>query len=181
MANAVFAVFLDRDGTLNDDPGYINHPDQLKLLPGVGEALASLAQAGYRLVVVSNQSGVGRGLIKPEAIPLINERLQSLLKPFGVRIDHFELCFHHPDDKCACRKPSPQMIQNGARHLGVQLSGSVMVGDRRSDLEAGRSAGCGSVILVRTGDGEKTSGEISGADADFVAKDLAEAARWILR
>jgi UDP-glucose 4-epimerase len=171
------AVFLDRDGTLNEDPGYLSKPDMLKLLPGVGEALASLKSAGFKLIVVSNQSGIARGLIKPESLSLIHQRMDDLLKPFGVAIDHYEFCVHHPDENCGCRKPKPKLILDSAARLGVDISKSFMVGDKDSDVGAGKNAGCKAAIFLRTNLEDKAH---QHSEADFSASTLAEAAHWIL-
>lgn len=170
-------VFLDRDGTLNDDPGYIHHPDELHLLPGVGEALKIFKEAGFEPVVVTNQSGVARGLIEPEQLPRIHARLNEHLMPFGVQIRHFEVCTHHPDDRCGCRKPSPKLLTDAAQRLGVRLEDCWMIGDRATDLQAGRSAGVGRVILVRTGDGKKTEANLSAGLADAIVDSLLDAAQ----
>src|SRR6478672_1868967 len=132
------AVFLDRDGTINEDPGYLSDHVLLKLLPGAREALIRLKNAGFKLIVISNQSGVGRGLIEPRAIPVINQRLNELLAP--AVIDHFGLCFHRPEDFCGCRKPKPKLILEAARAQGVEVARSYMIGDRETDLEAGLAA-----------------------------------------
>ena len=174
------AIFLDRDGTLNDDPGYLNHPSQMKLLPGVGEALSLLKQAGYLLVVISNQSGVGRGLIQAEAIPKIHERLDELLAPWSVKLDGFGLCFHVPSENCDCRKPKPKLLLEAASTQNIDVSESYFVGDRASDLAAGVAAGCKAVVLVRTGDGTKTELELKDGDASFVGDSLLHVAQWIL-
>lgn len=174
------AVFLDRDGTLNEDPGYISHPDQAKLLPQVGEALAKLKGAGFQLIVISNQSGVGRGWIQKEVLPLIHDRIHELLSPWQVRIDHYELCFHRPDENCICRKPKPHLIWEAARKLKIDLSVSYMVGDRQSDLQVGRNAGCRASVLVRTGDGRKAENELIPGEAAFIGNSLLEAVDWIL-
>lgn len=174
------AVFLDRDGTINEDPGYLARPEQLKLIPGVGESLARLKRAGFVLVVVSNQSGVGRGLIDSGALPKIHERMTDLLKPWSVDIDHYELCFHHPDENCACRKPKPKLIVDAAEKLGIDLSCSFMVGDKISDLGAGRNAGLKASLLVRTGEGRSQEPVLKQGEAAFVAETLREAAEWIL-
>ncbi|MEO5969818.1 MAG: UDP-glucose 4-epimerase GalE [Bdellovibrionia bacterium] len=174
------AVFLDRDGTINDDPGYLNNPSQVKLLPGVGEALSLLKQAGYLLIVVSNQSGVGRGLIQLDSIPKIHKKLDELLAPWSVKIDDFCLCFHVPVDNCDCRKPKPKLILEVAAARNIDVSESYFVGDRISDLRAGTAAGCKAVVLVRTGDGMKTSLEIKEGDASHIADSLLHAVQWLL-
>ena len=174
------AVFLDRDGTLNEDPGYLDHPDKMKLLPKVGEALGLLKSAGYKLIVVTNQSGVARGLVKPEALPKIHQRLQELLRPFCGQIDYFACCLHHPDEQCECRKPKPKLIFDSAKRFGFDLSRSFMLGDKASDLGVGKAAGLRASILVRSGYGAKTALQPEGAQASFIADTALEAAQWIL-
>jgi histidinol-phosphate phosphatase family protein len=174
------AVFLDRDGTINLDPGYLSHPDQMTLIPGVGEALAKLRKAGFALVVISNQSGVGRGIIEHDALVRIHARMEELLAPQGVQIDHYGLCIHKPEDDCECRKPKAKLLTDAARALGIELSHSYMVGDKLSDLQAGRNAGCRSSVLVRTGSGVEAEAQLKAGDADFTADSLKEAAQWIL-
>jgi histidinol-phosphate phosphatase family protein len=174
------AIFLDRDGTLNEDPGYLSDPDLLQLIPTVGEGLAALKRAGYLLIVVSNQSGVGRGLIPSGALSRIHERMGKLLEAWNVNIDHYELCFHHPEENCPCRKPKPKMLLDAAAALNVDLSQSYMVGDKGTDLEVGFAAGCLGSILVRTGEGENTAGKIQKGGASFIADSLLQAAQWIL-
>jgi UDP-glucose 4-epimerase len=171
------AVFLDRDGTINEDPGYLSDPSMVKLLPGVGEALAKLKKAGFLLIVVSNQSGVARGLISLEKLALIHQRMDELLAPFGVKIDHYEFCTHHPDEQCECRKPKPRMILESGARWGVDFSKSYMVGDRDTDIGAGISAGCKASIFLRT-NLENKAFDLPGAD--FSADTLAEAVDWIL-
>ncbi len=180
------AVFLDRDGTINEDPGYLSDPGQMKLLPGVREAIAELKRAGFLIVVVSNQSGVARGLIRKEVLPEIHAMLGSLLGP-DAAIDRYELCFHHPDEDCECRKPKPKLILDAAEALGVDLSRSYMVGDKQSDVDAGCAAGCAGYALVRTGEGERSEKHLDKAraagcsDPSFIGDGLADVVRWILR
>jgi len=173
------AVFLDRDGTLNVDPGYLSDPDQVVLLPGVGEALARLGNAGFLLVVVSNQSGIGRGIFPEAALGPIHQRMNDLLRPFGARIDAFRYCPHRPEDACSCRKPSPALLLDAARDLGIDLSRSFMVGDKAIDLEAGRAAGC-AAGLVRTGAGREEERCLGPGAADWVGDSLGDAVSWIL-
>jgi UDP-glucose-4-epimerase GalE len=174
------AVFLDRDGTINVDPGYMSDPKQMGLIPGAGEALGLLKKAGFALVVVSNQSGVARGIIAPDALPRIHARLDELLAPFGATIDRYELCIHHPDAGCECRKPKSKLILDGARALSLDVASSYMVGDKHSDVQAGKNAGCKASVLVRTGHGLDTEPKLLAGEADFIGNSLADAAQWIL-
>lgn len=181
------AIFLDRDGTLNIDPGYLSSPDQMKLIPGVAGALAKLKAAGFLLVIVSNQSGVGRGKIARTALPLIHAELErQILAEGGAVPDHYELCFHRPDENCACRKPGTAMITTAAQQLNIDLSRSIFVGDRETDLQCGMRAKLRAVALVKTGDGVKTQALLAKEPhllerkPDFTGADLAEVAHWIL-
>jgi len=141
------AVFLDRDGTVIDDVGYPRDPEEVRLRPGAAEALATLAGRGFRLVLVSNQSGLGRGLVTAEEAERVHDRVVATLARHGVRIDAAYYCPHPPDAGCACRKPSPEMLRRAAEELNVDLARSFMIGDKPSDVEAGRLAGCRTILL----------------------------------
>lgn len=142
------AVFLDRDGTVIHDLDYPRDPDQVRLVPGAAAALARLRDAGFALVLVSNQSGVGRGLITPREAELVHERVVALLAERDVRLDGAYYCPHAPDAGCGCRKPAPGMILEAAERLGIDVSGSYVVGDKPSDVRAGQRAGCRTVQLT---------------------------------
>lgn len=147
------AVFLDRDETLNPDPGYINDPGLFMLYPWVARELKRLKDAGFLLVVVTNQSGIGRGLITPDSLALIHEKLnQLLMKESGIFIDEFAVCIHKPDDDCICRKPKPSLLLDSADRMGLDLQASYMIGDRPSDQEAGVRAGVKRSYLIQPGD-----------------------------
>jgi histidinol-phosphate phosphatase family protein len=147
------AVFLDRDETLNPDPGYINDPGLFMLYPWVAAELRSLKDAGFLLVIISNQSGVGRGLIAVHALEAIHEKLNGLLEDqAGIRIDHFAICTHRPEEDCDCRKPKPKLILDSARHFGIDLAESYMIGDRESDRLAGLNAGVKRSFKIDPGD-----------------------------
>lgn len=138
------AAFLDRDGTLIADPGYLGDPAGVVLLPGVATALMQLRAAGFLTVVVSNQSGVARGYFDAAAVQAVNRRMAELLQAADARagIDAFYFCPHGPDDGCSCRKPRPGMFLQAARELGLDLPGSVCFGDSERDVLAGTAAGC---------------------------------------
>lgn len=163
-------VFLDRDGTIIVDKGYLKDPDGVTLLAGAPEALLRLQNAGYALVVITNQSGIGRGYFGHGAVRRQHARLRALLDQYGVHIDAVEYCPHAPDEKCACRKPEPAMILRAAAKLKLDLKRSYMVGDKTGDVIAGRRAGCRTILL----------GDAGTADADVHSSDLAGAAAWIL-
>lgn len=174
------AVFLDRDGTINIDPGYIKNPDDLKLIDGAARALRKLQDAGFALVVVTNQSGVGRGYFSENDLRAVHARLDELLAAEGVKINYYSVCIHRPEAQCDCRKPLPKLLTEGGFALGLDPELSFMVGDKILDLGAGRNAGCRSSVLVRTGWGEDSLTKLVPGQADFVAKALPEAVEWIL-
>jgi D-glycero-D-manno-heptose 1,7-bisphosphate phosphatase len=167
------AVFLDRDGTVMEDVGYPRDPETVRLLPGATAALAALQAAGFALVIVSNQSGIGRRIITAEQARAVHERFVSKLAGDGVTIDAFRYCPHAPEEGCDCRKPRPDMLLNAAAELGLDLSRSTMIGDRASDLEAGRAAGARTILL---GDRDHPA---AGA-ADHVAGDWSSVADHVL-
>ena len=179
-----FAVFLDRDGTLNRDIGHLRRAADVEVLPGVGGALRELQAEGALLVVITNQSAIARGIATGEEVDLANERLLSLLRDDGISIDALYLCPHHPefDGECSCRKPEPGLLLDAARSLGIDLARSFLVGDKFSDIEAGRRAGVKTVLLA-TGHGseEIRRGPREGEGMpDHVAPTLGDAVRWIL-
>lgn len=141
------AIFLDRDGTVIEECGYLNDPERVKLLPGAAEALAALAADGWKLVVVSNQSGVGRGLISPSQMEDVQARFLEATRQHGVTIDATYICTHSPEDGCECRKPSPFLLQRAAEEHALDLAESWMIGDREGDILCGRNAGCRTIWL----------------------------------
>jgi D-glycero-D-manno-heptose 1,7-bisphosphate phosphatase len=142
------ALFLDRDGTLIVDTGYVRDPASVALLPGVAEALRQARALGYDLVVVSNQSGVARGIISADALAAVERRFEELLAAEGVTLDDVRFCLHGPDEGCPCRKPAPGLLLDAAAARGIDLERSFMVGDKPSDAGAGRAAGCTTILLA---------------------------------
>jgi D-glycero-D-manno-heptose 1,7-bisphosphate phosphatase len=148
------AIFLDRDDTIIEDPGYINNPDQVKLLDGAAEALSSLKGMGYKLVVVSNQSGIARGIVTEETLGRIHKRLEQLLAEKGVSLDRIYYCPYHPDGvipkyrkESDLRKPNPGMLFLAHKDLDIEMAESWMVGNSLGDVEAGKRAGCKTVMI----------------------------------
>jgi D-glycero-D-manno-heptose 1,7-bisphosphate phosphatase len=176
------AAFLDRDGTICEEVGYLNHVSRLRVFPFAAEAIRALNEAGLAVVVVTNQSGVARKYFPESAMHEVHEVLLRELAAAGAKIDGIYYCPHAGADNCECRKPKPGMLKRAADELSLDLPRSFVVGDRFGDVELGRAAGARS-ILVRTGYGE---GELAWHAAswpvqpDFVAPTLTEAAGWIV-
>ena len=141
------AVFIDKDGTLVHDVPYNVDPRQVRLITGAGAALRNMKNAGYKLIVISNQSGIARGLFEEKDLFPVNRRIQSLLAEYNVSIDAFYYCPHGPTEGCQCRKPMPDMILRAARDQHVCLQTSWMIGDILNDVEAGNRAGCRTIHL----------------------------------
>jgi D-glycero-D-manno-heptose 1,7-bisphosphate phosphatase len=153
------AIFLDRDGVLNEDSGYVGDPNRLQLLPGVPQALKDLAERGYLLVVVTNQSGVARGFFDETAVKRCNQKLEQTIEELGgPRFDLVLYCPHHPEGivtpynrSCSCRKPFPGMILEAADQLSIDLSHSFMIGDKADDIECAERAGVKGIQISHKG------------------------------
>ena len=170
------AFFLDRDGVVVKQVHYLCEPEKTELEKNVISAIRKLRQKGYLVIVVTNQSGVARGMFTEKDVDLCHERLQELLAAYGEKIDGFYTCCHHPDytGVCSCRKPAPGLFHAAAEELGIDIALSFMAGDKFSDLESGRNAGVSQSVLLRTGYGEKYIQRAQ--EAGFaVASDLLEA------
>jgi D-glycero-D-manno-heptose 1,7-bisphosphate phosphatase len=182
------AVFMDRDGVVNDEVGYVTSEQAFRLLPRVEEAIRRLNQAGLLAIVVTNQSGVARGFFDEALVERVHTLLRERLSTAGARLDGIYVCPHHPDHgvppwrrRCDCRKPSPGLLLQAAADHGIDLAASYMVGDSARDLEAARRAGTAG-ILVLTGYGRSNLQErIQPGDPAFVAEDLLDAVEWVLR
>ena len=176
------AVFLDRDGTINEQMGYINHISRFKLLPKVADAIRMLNENNYLVVVVTNQSGPARGYFPIELVHEVNSYMQELLRKEGANIDAVYFCPHLPEDGCNCRKPKTGMIDMACRDLNIDLSHSYMIGDMCDDIELAKNAGIKG-IMVKTGYG---LGELKyripkrNIKPDYIADDLFSAVKWIL-
>lgn len=171
------AVFLDRDGTIARYREYCCEPEDFELLPGIGEAIRRLNQSGFLVIVVTNQSAVCRGWLTHERLEAIHGKMRRELARHQASVDAIYVCPHHPDDGCACRKPSGEMLLRASRELGVSLGDSYLVGDRLQDVLAGRHADC-TTILVHSGHAPE---RLDGVEPAHESANLSEAVTWILQ
>lgn len=168
-------MVLDRDGTVVVDRDYLDHPDGLEFLPGAAEGLRQLHQRGHRLIVISNQSGVGRRLFSLERLHEINARLLQMVRAAGADLAGIYCCPHRPEDGCECRKPGTGLLLQAARELGFDPKASVVIGDKASDIELGRRVGAVTVLI--SSDPQQSS-RVAPAP-DHIVPDLSTAARLI--
>jgi len=181
------AVFLDRDGVITQDPpNYAHRPDQLKLIPGSAEAIRILNENNFKVIVISNQSGVARGYYREKDVEIFNCAMKEELKKKNAYIDAIYYCPHHPDAKieaykvnCNCRKPKSGMLKRAEKELSINLKQSFMIGDKRTDIEAGKRAGC-KTIMVLTGQGKEEMKKESNIKPDYIVSNLFEGTMKIL-
>ncbi|MCI0692481.1 D-glycero-beta-D-manno-heptose 1,7-bisphosphate 7-phosphatase [candidate division KSB1 bacterium] len=182
-------VFLDRDGTINEEVNYLSRPDQLRLIAGAAEAIKRLNQAGLKVVIITNQAGIARGYFSEAALQQIHLELIKMLRAQDAHIDAIYYCPHHPTagigvykKDCNCRKPKPGLLEKAARELNLDLHQSFIAGDKPADLQAGEAVGC-RTILVRTGYGLESEKGLAGGEfqPNHIADDLFEASRRILQ
>jgi D-glycero-D-manno-heptose 1,7-bisphosphate phosphatase len=180
------AVFIDRDGTLIEEAGYLNHLDRLILFPYTVDAVRQLNRGGFAIVVITNQAGIARGIVPEAFLATAHRYISARLEAGGARVDAYYYCPHHPEgvveplrQVCDCRKPQPGLLRRAAAELDLDLARSFTIGDRWHDVAAGRAAGT-RTVLVRTGYGEGEALQPAAGSADAVVDNLAEAAAWIL-
>ncbi|ADD69481.1 D,D-heptose 1,7-bisphosphate phosphatase [Denitrovibrio acetiphilus DSM 12809] len=169
-------LFLDRDGIINVDKGYIHKPEDIELVDGLELFLKTAENMGYKLIVVTNQAGIARGFYTDNDVKNLHKHMYDTLAARGINITDFLFCPHHPDftGECSCRKPAPGMLLLARDKYNVDMGKSIMIGDKRSDVLAGRNAGIGTCILVSSRyQSEKT------AEADYFAKNLSDATEFI--
>ncbi len=171
---------MDRDGTLIEEGDYLKNPRAVKVLPGVPAALRRLKRGGYTLVVISNQSGIGRGLMTLEEARLVQKRFLKLFKAAGIRFNGYYFCPHAPGRRCACRKPKLGMVRRACRDLGRSWKRHVSVGDRKSDVQVGQRTG-GLGILILSGYGRQWSSRLGKVKPNKILADFPQAADWILK
>lgn len=170
------AVFLDRDGTIAYDVPYCSSPETFQLVSGVGEVLSLFRRYGLMLVIVTNQSGIGRGYFTERDLGRIHDKMSWDLGQQGISLDGIFYCPHHPDEGCECRKPSPGLLLKASCDLEIDLSKSFMIGDQISDIQAAKAAGCRAVLI----EGTHVVEPDSNVTIDYSAKDISEAGNWII-
>ncbi|MBU1344069.1 MAG: D-glycero-beta-D-manno-heptose 1,7-bisphosphate 7-phosphatase [Proteobacteria bacterium] len=176
-------VFIDRDGVINmDSPDYIKSRSEFEFIPRSPEAIALLTQKGFDVIVITNQSVIGRKMITQETLDAIFQKMKVGVKKAGGKIKDIFFCPHTPRENCSCRKPNPGLILDAQKKYQISLDQSCLVGDSAKDIECALNAGCAKTVLVKTGNGPKAQQELSckGISPDYIALDLYEAACWII-
>jgi len=176
-------VFLDRDGVINvDSSEYIKNESEFEFIPKSPEAIALLTQNGFNIIVITNQSLIGRNMVSQKTLDAIFKKMKDGVKKAGGDIKDIFYCPHTPEDNCSCRKPNPGLILEAQKKYQIDLNQSFMVGDSAKDIECARNAGCSKTLLVKTGNGLKAQQQLSqkGIIPDFIGTDLYETALWII-
>jgi D-glycero-D-manno-heptose 1,7-bisphosphate phosphatase len=169
------AIILDRDGTIVRDYNYLDDPRRLEFLPGAAAALRQFTERGHPIIIVTNQSGVGRGRLTLERMHEINERFLRMVEEIGATVEGLYSCPHRPEDDCECRKPKPKLVLDGAAAVGFEPAHSVVIGDKSSDIALGRNLQA--VTMLVTDDGRATDGD--WVEPDYLIRDLLEAVRIV--
>ena len=175
------AVFLDRDGTINEEVIYLSSVEQFRMLSGASKAIRMLNQKGWLVIVITNQSGLARGYFTEEELAVVHQKMKAALDGEGAQIDAIYVCPHQPEDGCSCRKPGTALFEQAAQEFDIDLSRSYAIGDKITDLLPGARLGC-RTILVLTGHGQEQLENRDGweAEPDHIAPDLLSAVQWIL-
>lgn len=169
------AVFMDRDGTMAIDVHYCRRPEDFKLYPETAGAVRRLKESGFKVIVITNQSGIARGYFNEATLAEIHDEMRKQLAGEGAALDGIYFCPHHPDDGCDCRKPGPKLILQAIKEHDINPELSFMVGDLQMDIDLGRKAGCKTALVKRQDDEQK----INDSGADYVGRDMLEIAGWI--
>jgi len=174
MANR--AVFIDRDGTMANDVGYCHRPEDFELLPDTAKAIRLLNQHNFKVIVITNQSGIARGYFTEETLAEIHEKMRGELAKEGAWVDAIYYCPHHPDDNCQCRKPKPKLALQAAKDHDVELESCFVVGDLPMDIDLGKTIGCRTILI-----GASPTINDESPKPDIVVSDLLKAAKTIVR
>jgi histidinol-phosphate phosphatase family protein len=170
------AVFIDRDGTINEDGPYLSDPNRFRMYPGVGEGVKRLQDAGFKIIVVTNQSGIGRGYFTEENLAAVHDRMKEEFARYGVTLDGIYYCPHHPGDKCDCRKPNTGLFEAAIAEHDIDAARSYMIGDKELDAAAGEKVGAKTVLIAPTVEKGASKSVLCGCQV----AGFAEAVDWIL-
>jgi D,D-heptose 1,7-bisphosphate phosphatase len=173
-------VFIDRDGTINVNFGYIDNPDDFEMYPGVKEGIKLLKDKGFKIIVITNQSGIARGYFSEETLENIHQKMKNELSKKGASIDAIYYCPHHPKDKCNCRKPNTGLFQQAVKELNIDVKRSFIIGDRMLDIEAGYKIGCKTVLVPENKEKVEQEMKESSIKPDYVCDDFYSGVGWIL-
>jgi D,D-heptose 1,7-bisphosphate phosphatase len=174
-------IFLDRDGVINKDPehGYVKSPEEFEFIPGSLSAIKKLDAYGYEIIVISNQAGIAKGLYTEKDLEAVNKKMLSEIEEVGAKISNTYYCIHQEEDNCDCRKPKTGLFRQATEGKNINLENTFFIGDKRTDIEAGKKAGC-KTILVLSGKSKKGDQANWNFKPDYIKKDLKEAVKWII-
>jgi len=175
------AVFIDRDGTININFGYISSPDNFKMYPGVKEGIKLLKDNDFKVIIVTNQSGIARGYFSEEILDEIHKKMKKELSEVKTTVDAIYYCPHHPDEGCNCRKPRVGLFEKAIEDFNIDKKKSFLIGDRMLDVEAGHKIDCKTVLIPENKEEVKKEMEKSKVKPDFISKDFYSGIKWILK
>ena len=175
------AAFIDRDGTINANIGYIDNPDSFKMHSGVAEGIKLLNKDGFKVIIITNQSGIARGFFSEETLDKIHDKMKTELSDKGAKIDAIYYCPHHPDDKCDCRKPEAGLLEKAIRDFDIDIDESFIIGDRMLDVEAGHKVGIKTVLVPENKEKVAIEMKNSRVDPDFICDDFITGAEWVAK
>jgi len=175
------AVFIDRDGTINVNYGYINNPDDFKMYPNVAKGIKLLQENGFKIIIITNQSGIARGYFSEKSLEEIHDKMKKELSKEDTGVDAIYYCPHHPDENCNCRKPKPGMLEQAIKDFDIEIKDSYIIGDRMLDVEAGKIIGCKTVLIPEDKELVKKEMTESDIDPDIVCDDFYSGIEWIIK
>ena len=176
------AVFVDRDGTINVDGPYLADPDKFEMYPGVGEGIKKLKENGFKIIVITNQSGIARGYFTEDDLAKVHDKMKKEFQKFNVELDGIYYCPHHPDGNCNCRKPKTELFEKAIKEHDIDVKKSYTVGDKIQDVEAGKKIGVKTILIPVSNTSEEIVGLKNRVEysPDYIADDFANAVEWIL-
>lgn len=176
------AVFVDRDGTINEDVHYLNDPEKFDVYSGVGDGIKKLKENGFKIIIITNQSGIGRGFFTEHQLLRIHERMIAEFLNFDVTLDGIYYCPHHPDDHCNCRKPNTGLFEKAIQEHNIDITKSYMIGDKMLDIEAGKNIGVKTALIPEPHSREEFLSQKQELEyhPDYIADDFLDAVEWIL-